>query len=83
MYRVVLPKSVEKQLRKLASDVQSRILSRLAALESNPRPPDVKKLKGRDAWRIRIGDYRVIYEIHDRVLQVIVISIGHRGDVYR
>jgi mRNA interferase RelE/StbE len=83
MYRVVLSKSVEKQLHKLAADIQPRILKRLSDLESNPRPADVKKLKGRDAWRIRIGDYRVIYEIRDRVLQVIVITIGHRGDVYR
>jgi mRNA interferase RelE/StbE len=43
----------------------------------------MKKLKGRSAWRIRIGDYRVIYEIHDREWQVIVITVGHRGEVYR
>jgi mRNA interferase RelE/StbE len=42
----------------------------------------VKKLKGRDAWRIRVGDYRVIYEIHDRVSQIIVITVGHRREVY-
>jgi mRNA interferase RelE/StbE len=48
-----------------------------------PRPADVKKLKGRDAWRIRVGDYRVIYEIHDRVLQIIVITVGHRREIYR
>ncbi len=53
----------------------NRILARLAGLETNPRPPDVKKLKGRDAWRIRVGDYRVIYEIHDRALQIIVIIV--------
>ena len=56
---------------------------RLAGLETIPRPPDVKKLKGRDAWRIRVGDYRVIYEIHDRVLQIIVITVGHRREIYR
>ena len=82
-YQVILPKSVQKELNRLADDVARRILTRLAALEINPRPADVKKLKGRDAWRIRVGDYRVIYEIHDRVLQVIVITIGHRRDVYR
>ena len=82
-YRVILPKSVHKELNRLAAEVRQRILERLAGLETNPRPADVKKLKGRDAWRIRIGDYRVIYEIHDRELQVIVITVGHRGDVYR
>ena len=49
----------------------------------DPRPTDVKKLKGRSAWRIWVGDYRVIYEIHDRVLQIIVITVGHRREIYR
>ena len=82
-FQVVLPKSVQKKLDHLPDDVTNRILARLAGLETNPRPADTKKLKGRDAWRIRVGDYRVIYEIHDRVLQVIVITIGHRREVYR
>jgi mRNA interferase RelE/StbE len=55
----------------------------LAGLEANPRPADVKKLKGRDAWRIRVGDYRVIYEIQDRILKIIVIHAGHRREIYR
>lgn len=66
----------------MPDEIANRILARLAGLETNPRPPDVKKLTGRDAWRIRVGDYRVIYEIHDRVLQIIVIAIGHRREVY-
>jgi mRNA interferase RelE/StbE len=82
-YQVVILKSVRKELDRLPDDVASRILVRLAGLETNPHPADVKKLKGRDAWRIRIGDYRVIYEIHDRVLQVIVITVGHRREIYR
>jgi len=82
-YQVILPKSVRKELTRLPDDIASRILARLAALEINPRPADVKKLKGREAWRIRVGDYRVIYEIQDRVLQVIVITIGHRREIYR
>jgi mRNA interferase RelE/StbE len=82
-YRVILPKSVQKELDRLPDDVMGRVLARLRALESNPRPPDVKKLKGRQAWRIRIGDYRIIYEIHDRELVIIVVTIGHRREVYR
>ena len=82
-YRVILPKSVQKELDRLPDEVARRILARLAGLETNPRPADVKKLKGRDAWRIRVGDYRVIYEIHDRELQILVITVGHRGDIYR
>ena len=82
-YQVILPKSVQKELDRLADDVARRVLTRLGELEINPRPADVKKLKGRNAWRIRVGDYRVIYEIHDRVLQVIVITVGHRREIYR
>lgn len=82
-YQVILPKSVQKELDRLSDDIANRILVRLTELETNPRPADVKKLKGRSAWRIRIGDYRVIYEIHDRVLQIVIITIGHRRDIYR
>jgi mRNA interferase RelE/StbE len=82
-YQVIIPKSVRKELDRLSDDVAQKILTRLATLETNPRPADVKKLKGRTAWRIRVGDYRVIYEIHDRVLQIIVITVGHRREIYR
>jgi mRNA interferase RelE/StbE len=82
-FRVILPKSVQKEMGRLPDEIANRILARLSALETNPRPADVKKLKGRDAWRIRVDDYRVIYEIHDRVLQIIVITVGHRREVYR
>ena len=82
-YRVILPKSVQKEVDRLPDGVVRRILARLAQLETDPRPADVKKLKGRDAYRIRVGDYRVIYEIHDRQLEVLVITIGHRREIYR
>ena len=82
-YRVILPKSVQKRLDRLPDDVAGRIMVRLSTLESNPRPADVKKLKGRPAWRVRVGDYRILYEIHDRELVVIVVTIGHRREVYR
>jgi mRNA interferase RelE/StbE len=82
-FQVILPKPVQKELDRLPDDIANRILARLTGLETNPRPPDVKKLKGRDAWRIRVGDYRVIYEIHDRILQIIVVTVGHRREVYR
>ena len=82
-YRVVFPKSVQKELDRLPGDVLRRILARLAQLETVPRPADVKKLKGRDAWRIRVSDYRVIYEIQDRQLQILVITVGHRREIYR
>ena len=59
-YRVILPKSVQKELDRLSDEIANRVLARLTELEINPRPPDLKKLKGRSAWRIRVGDYRVI-----------------------
>ncbi|MGA2543368.1 MAG: type II toxin-antitoxin system RelE/ParE family toxin [Verrucomicrobiota bacterium] len=67
----------------LPDDIANRVLARLAALETNPRPPNVKKLKGRDGWRIRIGDYRIIYDIDDPTLQVLVITVGPRREVYQ
>jgi len=82
-YQVILSKSVQKELDRLPDEIANRILARLSALETNPRPVDVKKLKGREVWRIRVGDYRVIYEIHDRILQIIVITVGHRREIYR
>ncbi len=82
-YTVIISRSVQKQLAKLSAEIQERIVESLAKLENNPSPSGSKKLKGRDGWRIRIGDYRVIYEINDQVLQVIVIHTGHRRDVYR
>jgi mRNA interferase RelE/StbE len=82
-FQIILPKSVQKELNRLPDDIADRVLARLGGLETNPRPPDVKKLKGRDAWRIRVGNYRVIYEIHDQALHIIVITVGHRREVYR
>ena len=82
-YEVIFSKSVQKELDRLSDDISNRILRRLSGLETNPRPADVKKLKGREGWRIRVGDYRVIYEINDSARQIIVVTIGHRRDVYR
>ena len=83
MYRIVLPKSVQKALDHFPDALTERILARLTQLEIDPRPADVKKLKGRNAWRIRVGDYRIVYEIYDRELRIVVIKVGHRREVYR
>jgi mRNA interferase RelE/StbE len=81
-YKVTLSKAAQKQLDKLSDTVADPILDAIATLASNPRPSGVKKLKGRDGYRIRKGDYRIIYDIHDYVLIVDVIAIGHRKDIY-
>jgi mRNA interferase RelE/StbE len=81
-YTVLILPSAQKQLSKLPNAIASRIEDKLLELEQDPRPSGCKKLKGRDAWRVRIGDYRVIYEINDGKLIVTVITIGHRREVY-
>ena len=81
-YLVELSPASKKQLRKLAPDIQERILAKLEDLAQNPRPVGVKKLEGKNSYRIRVGDYRVIYEIQDNVLLVTVVRVGHRRDVY-
>ena len=84
MYTVRLLRSAEKALRKLPPQARGRIERRLSELEGNPRPPGVRKLSGRDdEWRLRVGDYRVIYRIRDEILEVLVIDVGDRRDVYR
>ncbi len=82
-YAVEILRTAQKQLGCLERQVQTRIIKAIKKLADNPRPPPCIKLSGRPAWRIRIGDYRVIYEIHDDKLVVIVVSIGNRKDIYR
>jgi mRNA interferase RelE/StbE len=81
-YTVLILPSAEKLLNKLPNAIATRIEDKMMELEQDPRPPGCKKLSGRYAWRIRIGDYRVIYEINDGQLLVTVITIGHRREVY-
>lgn len=83
-YRVELTSKAKKQLSGLPESVQKRIDRRLLALADNPRPPGVKKLHAQeDRYRIRVGDYRVIYTIEDDVLLVLVLEVANRREVYR
>lgn len=82
-YTVKLAKRAEKQLDKLPDNVVGPILTAIAGLTTNPRPLGCKKLKGRNGYRIRVGDYRVIYEVIDFLLVVDVVDLGHRREVYR
>ena len=82
-YTVRLDRSPQKFLDVLHGGIYTRIISALHALADDPRPHGVKKLKGyRDYWRIRVGDYRIIYTIQDDRLLVVVIRIGHGREVY-
>jgi mRNA interferase RelE/StbE len=78
-----LPAAV-RRFDRLDPQLQARILRRVSALAEEPRPSGVVKIAGADdLWRIRIGDYRVIYSLVDAVLVVTVVEIGHRREVYR
>jgi mRNA interferase RelE/StbE len=84
VYRVELRPAALRDLRKLEPSIRGRIGVAIDQLARNPRPVGVEKLQGQDSrYRIRVGEYRVLYEIEDRVLLVLVIRIGHRRDVYR
>ena len=83
-YQIIIKPTAEKSIRKLDRDTQRRVTRLLEALALEPRPGGVVKLAGADnLWRVRIGDYRVVYEIHDNRLVVLVVRVAHRKDVYR
>jgi mRNA interferase RelE/StbE len=84
MYQVELLPAARRDLKRIAGHAQSRIVATLRDLADEPRPPGVVKLAGEEnVWRVRVGDYRILYEIHDRRLTVLVIRVGHRRDVYK
>lgn len=82
-YTVVFKPSAEKDFEKLPPQVQDRIGAALSALEATPRPPGCKKLKARDGYRIRVGDYRIVYSIDDAPRMVRILAIGHRREIYQ
>lgn len=82
-YAVEILRIAQKQLAKIDRQARSRVVNAIRGLANNPRPSGCKKLSGRPAWRIRVGAYRVIYEVHDEELVVLVVVIGDRKDVYR
>ena len=84
MYQVRLARDAEKELNRLSSTIVKRIFPAIKSLAENPRPRGCKKLKGldEDLWRIRVGDYRVVYVIEDSIKIVEVKKIGHRKEIY-
>jgi mRNA interferase RelE/StbE len=80
-YKIFLRSSVDKDLRRITKAEQIKILKRIDALAINPRPPGYEKLTDQNKYRIRQGDYRIIYTIHDSELIVWVIKAGHRKDI--
>lgn len=82
-YRLLILRRAQKALAQLPAREYERVRDAIQALAYHPRPPGCKKLTGREGWRIRIGAYRVIYEIEDDMLIVTVIDVGHRRDIYQ
>ena len=84
MYTVVSAKSFTKSLAKLPANWQERIVEKIKEVAVNPYAPNsnLKKLQGREGYRLRVGDWRVIYELHDDALVMLVLEVGPRGGIY-
>ncbi len=82
-YSLRIKRSAEKDIRSLPSDARGRVIARIKGLAENPRPTGATKLTGRDAWRLRVGSYRIVYVYEDQMLIVEVVRVAHRRDVYR
>jgi mRNA interferase RelE/StbE len=83
-YRIEVAPAAARQLRKLDPPARRRIQAAVELLAQEPRPAGATKLVSGDReWRVRTGDYRIVYEIHDQVLLVLVLAVGHRRDIYR
>lgn len=83
-YHVALTPAAARQLRKFDPQIRRRIQAAIELLATEPRPPAATQLVGgAGEWRVRTGDYRVVYEIEDDRLLVLVLSAGHRGEIYR
>ena len=82
-YTILILRSAQKELAELPSEIFIQVRDAIRTLREEPRPSGCVKLSGREGWRIRIGNYRIIYEIDDAQQTLTVIHIGHRRDVYR
>ena len=82
-YKIEIKKSAVKEIKKLPSRELKSILAEIESLADSPRGPDTVKLSGEEKYRVRVGDYRILYMIEDDVLIVYVVKVGHRKDVYK
>ena len=83
LYVLVITRSAERELARLSTEIRRRIALRLQALASEPHPAQSARLRGSDYFRLRVGDYRVIYSVDDSSLNVTILAVGHRREVYR
>lgn len=82
-YQVFVQPSAQKEIERLPKPAQTKVLKALTALGDNPRPANCKKLVGTDSWRVRVGEYRIVYWIEDNILSIEVVRVAHRKDVYK
>lgn len=82
-YRIELRPAAVRALRQVDRQHRDRIRGAIELLAADPRPPAARPLRGRPGYRVRVGDYRIVYTVEDDVLLVIVVTLGHRRDVYR
>lgn len=84
MYRLLIKRSAEQDLRRLSRVVFQRVNTKILTLRDEPRPPGVRKLAApQEGWRIRVGDYRILYQINDSEQTVTIVRVRHRRDAYR
>ena len=81
-YQIRITKTAQKQLDKLRDPIAADLINTILHLATNPRPSGCKRLKGRDGYRIRKGDFRIIYDIYDKILTIEIIAVGDRKDIY-
>lgn len=82
-YTLLIEKHALKALKKIPKPYKEKIIEVISTLKNNPKPLDAKKLVGREGWRIRINNYRIIYIIKENISTILIINIGHRKDIYR
>lgn len=82
-YALAIYPSAQRELGALPSEISRRVRAAIVELAQEPRPSGCRKLTGREGWRIRVGDYRILYDIDDNALIVTIVHIGHRRDIYR
>ena len=83
-FNIQFKSSAAKEFRNLPQEIKNRVISKIDSLPSNPLPKEVKKLKGKnDFYRLRVGVYRIVYEIHQNEMIIIITRIRHRRDVYK
>jgi mRNA interferase RelE/StbE len=84
LYSIRFSKQADKDMDGLPRLLQERVIEAAESLTIHPRPSGCKKMKGyKNRWRVRVGDYRIVYEVHDGVLVILVIRVAHRKEVYR